>query len=123
MSRFYKGGSSNSDSSSSSDNENTYSSGSGLDSDDQGARDDRSLSDKEVQKKRRTGFQFLKGEDAEDSEEEDAKRVVKSARDKRTEEFKTSLRNIENAQKINDWVTISSGRRVVGKQVFMSFRV
>ncbi|EMR11319.1 hypothetical protein PNEG_00348 [Pneumocystis murina B123] len=117
MSRFYKGGSSNSDSSSSSDNENIYSSGSGLDSDDQGGRDDRSSSDKEIQKKRRTGFQFLKGEDAEDSEEEDSKRVVKSAKDKRTEEFKTSLRNIENAQKINDWVTISSEFEKINKLI------
>lgn len=107
MSRFYRGGSSNSDSSSSSENEDAYSSGSGLDSDDQEVRDDHSLSDKEVLKKRRTGFQFLKGEDTEDSEEEDAKRVVKSAKDKRTEEFRTCARNIENAQKINDWVTIS----------------
>ncbi|KAG5519192.1 hypothetical protein PMAC_002280 [Pneumocystis sp. 'macacae'] len=106
MSRFYRG-SSDSKSSSSSENEAVYSSGSELESDDQGIRDDRSF-DREEPKKRRTGFQFLKGEDTEDSEEEDTKRVVKSAKDKRTEEFKICARNIENAQKINDWVTISS---------------
>ncbi|KAG4306508.1 hypothetical protein PORY_000496 [Pneumocystis oryctolagi] len=116
MSRFYRGGSSDSKSSDSSENEEVYSSGSELELEDQGVRDDRS-SDREEPKKRRTGFQFLKGEDTEDSEEEDEKRVVKSAKDKRTEEFKTCVRNIENAQKINDWVTISSEFEKINKLV------
>ncbi|KAG5439245.1 hypothetical protein PCANB_001544 [Pneumocystis canis] len=116
MSRFYRGGSSDSKSSSSSENEDAYSSESGLGLDDQGVRDDRS-SDREELKKRRTGFQFLKGEDTEDSEEEDTKRVVKSAKDKHTEEFKTCVRNIENAQKINDWVTISSELDKINKLI------
>ncbi|CCJ28088.1 unnamed protein product [Pneumocystis jirovecii] len=115
MSRFYRG-SSDSKSSSSSENEPVYSSGSELESDDQEVRDDRSF-DREEPKKRRTGFQFLKGEDTEDSEEEDTKRVVKSAKDKRTEEFKICARNIENAQKINDWVTISSEFEKINKLI------
>jgi Eukaryotic translation initiation factor 3 subunit 8 N-terminus len=48
------------------------------------------------------------GSDDEESDE-DVKRVVKSAKDKRLEEMETTSKAMDNAIKINDWITISSG--------------
>jgi len=53
---------------------------------------------------------FLRDRQASDeSDEEDQKRVVKSARDKRWQEIEATSRLIENGGKINDWVVISNG--------------
>jgi len=46
--------------------------------------------------------------DEEESDEE-IKRVVKSARDKRLEEMEATGKAMDNALKINDWIAISSG--------------
>ncbi|KAI9229549.1 MAG: eukaryotic translation initiation factor 3 subunit 8 N-terminus-domain-containing protein [Piptocephalis tieghemiana] len=45
-----------------------------------------------------------------DSEDESSgpKRVVRSARDKRTEELRSTVRLIDNAKKINDWVSLTT---------------
>ena len=48
------------------------------------------------------------GSDDEDSDEE-VKRVVKSAKDKRLEEMEATGNSMNNALKINDWTAISSG--------------
>lgn len=54
---------------------------------------------------------FLKDQvSSEESEDEDKVTVVKSAKDKRLEELETVERLIDNAVKINDWSTISTGR-------------
>ncbi|KAF3162873.1 Translation initiation factor 3 subunit c [Orbilia oligospora] len=45
--------------------------------------------------------------DEEDSDEDGLRRIVKNKKDKRFEEIETSIRLIENAEKINDWVVIS----------------
>lgn len=113
MSRFFAAGSSDSDTSSSeeefSDSEqssqNDSGSDSGSDSDDSGSDSD----DSDTPKAK--GNRFLAGADSDDSDDEsdDGKKVVKSAKDKRLEEIEASVHIIENAQKINDWVTISSG--------------
>ena len=92
MSRFLKGAGSSSSSSSESESEE--------DSD-----EDESDSDKDVKKKSR----FLVGADGDDESDEDVKRVVKSAKDKRLEEMETTGKVMDNALKINDWVAISNG--------------
>lgn len=51
---------------------------------------------------------YLAGSD-EDSDEE-VKRVVKSAKDKRLEDMEATGTAINNALKINDWTAISTGR-------------
>jgi translation initiation factor 3 subunit C len=50
---------------------------------------------------------FMKGASDSDSEDE-VKRVVKSAKDKRIEELEASYKTIENALKINDWAAVSN---------------
>jgi translation initiation factor 3 subunit C len=49
------------------------------------------------------------GSDDEDSDEE-VKRVVKSAKDKRLEDMETTGNVMNNALKINDWTAIATGR-------------
>ncbi|KAK9467293.1 eukaryotic translation initiation factor 3 subunit 8 N-terminus-domain-containing protein [Lipomyces arxii] len=51
---------------------------------------------------------FLRGEESDESDEDESKRVVKSAKDKRLEEIDAIIRVIDNAKKINDWVHISN---------------
>lgn len=51
---------------------------------------------------------FMRDADDSDSEsEEEAPKVIKSAKDKRLDEFHASVHSIENAQRIDDWITIS----------------
>jgi len=45
--------------------------------------------------------------------EEDVKREVKLARDKRLETLEACVKNIENAEKINDWVVIQNGKALL----------
>lgn len=53
---------------------------------------------------------FLKTGVAQDSSDEDeGKRVVKSAKEKRLEEMEAAGKMMDNALKINDWVAISNG--------------
>lgn len=52
---------------------------------------------------------FLVGDDDEDESDEDVKRVVKSAKDKRLDEMQATGKVMDNALKINDWVAISNG--------------
>ncbi len=42
-----------------------------------------------------------------ESDDEDANKVLKSAKDKRFDELEAVVRQIENAQRINDWAVIS----------------
>lgn len=53
---------------------------------------------------------FLKGaagSDSSDEESEDDRRIVKSAKDKLLDEIDSSMKQTENAKKINDWIAIS----------------
>jgi translation initiation factor 3 subunit C len=52
---------------------------------------------------------FIKGAASDESDEDEGKRVVKSARDKRLQEIEATIKSIENGGKINDWVVISNG--------------
>ncbi|KAI9088041.1 eukaryotic translation initiation factor 3 subunit 8 N-terminus-domain-containing protein [Phlyctochytrium arcticum] len=110
MSRFFRGGGSGSDSNSesdysSSDDENaskTSASGSGSDS------ESSSGSDSEAGRKKGPS-RFVRGaESSDESSDEDTKRIVKSARDKRFDEMRNTVKSLKNATKINDWVAIQN---------------
>jgi translation initiation factor 3 subunit C len=94
MSRFLRTANASDSSSSSSESE----------SEDEDESDDEGAVHKEKPKSR-----FLRDSDEEESDEE-IKRVVKSARDKRLEEMEATGKVMGNALKINDWIAISSGR-------------
>jgi len=81
------------------------SSSSESESEDEDESDDEGSAHKEAKPKSR----FLRDSDEEESDEE-IKRVVKSARDKRLEEMEATGKAMDNALKINDWIAISSGR-------------
>ena len=60
---------------------------------------------------------FLVSDSDEDSDSEDARRVVRSAKDKRVEELTHIVEEIRNKMKINDWVGISSNFDKLNKQL------
>jgi translation initiation factor 3 subunit C len=63
--------------------------------------------EKEAPKK--SGSRFLKGDSDDEESDEDVKRVVKSARDKRLEEMEATGKAMANALKINDWTAMQNG--------------
>ncbi|CAI7662546.1 unnamed protein product [Penicillium glandicola] len=112
-SRFFYGSGSDSDSSSD-EEEEVYRSGSGSEEDsdqddtdsDSGSSTD---SDEEGEEGRTGASKFLHDDsDSEESEEEEKVTVVKSAKDKRLEGLESTIRLIDNAQKINDWAVIAT---------------
>ncbi|CCM00393.1 uncharacterized protein FIBRA_02423 [Fibroporia radiculosa] len=95
MSRFLRtGGSDSSDSDSDSEEESD-------DESEMSGDDD----EKDGAKKR---SRFLRTESDDEDSDEDVKRVVKSARDKRLDEMEACGKTMDNALKINDWVAISN---------------
>ena len=48
-----------------------------------------------------------------DESDDDVKRVVKSAKNKRMDELQSCIKLIDNAKKINDWVSIGNGNQPV----------
>lgn len=62
-----------------------------------------------------TKSRFIKGAQSDDDDsddDDDVKRVVKSAKDKRADEIAAISKAIDNAAKINDWVTINNGKSI-----------
>ncbi len=102
MSRFLRTAGSDSSSSDSEDEDSEDSSG------DDGAA-----------KSKRKKSKYTFGSDDEPSDDE-VKRVVKSAKDKRFEEMEASTKVMENALKINDWVVISNGKCAVLAAPFLT---
>lgn len=109
MSRFFYGSESSSESS---DEEELYGSEeeeehSEAESEEESGSDDSdSSSDEEGGKS--GANRFLRDEsDESESEDEDRVTVVKSAKDKRFDELEAIIKQIENAEKINDWNVIS----------------
>ncbi|KAA8909105.1 eukaryotic translation initiation factor 3 subunit 8 N-terminus-domain-containing protein [Sphaerosporella brunnea] len=109
MSRFFHGGLSDSESSSS-DEEELYSEEeeSEESSEESGSEEGSAEEESEEESDEEGGSRFLRGAESDESDEDEGKRTVKSAKDKRQEEIEGMIKAIENAQKINDWVTISS---------------
>ncbi|PWY75539.1 eukaryotic translation initiation factor 3 subunit EifCc [Aspergillus heteromorphus CBS 117.55] len=123
MSRFFYGGGSDSDSESSSSDEELYSDReeaeeqSEEESSEEGEEDsDVDSSDEEEGK---TGAnRFMKNvSESEESEDEERVTVVKSAKDKRLEELESTVKLIENAEKINDWAVISTEFDKLNRQI------
>lgn len=111
-SRFFYGSGSDSDSSSD-EEEEVYRSDSGSEEDsdeddtDSGSSTD---SDEEGEEGRTGASKFLHDDtDSVESEEEEKVTIVKSAKDKRLEGLESTIRLIDNAQKINDWAVIATG--------------
>ena len=116
MSRFFHAADSSSESSSS-EEEELYSEEDEEqkqeeDSDDEGSEDESSSSSSDEEGAKTGVSKFLR--DAASSEGEssdsDTPKVVKSAKGKRLEEVEAVIKLIENAEKINDWSSISTGR-------------
>ena len=118
MSRFFTAGDSSSESSSSdeeelySEEENEQKSEEESDDQDEASEDEDSSSEDSDMGGKSGASQFLVKNQikSDDSEDEDKVTIVKSAKDKRLEELETVARLIENAQKINDWSSISTGQ-------------
>jgi translation initiation factor 3 subunit C len=115
MSRFFQGSDSDTETSSSSD-EDIYSEhddeeqldgDSDLGEEDESEAEESSDNDDDPAARRN---KFLRGAVASDeSDEDEGKRVVKSAKDKRLQEIEATSKAIENGGKINDWAVISNG--------------
>ena len=117
MSRFFQGSDSDTDSSSSSGDE--FSDQDELqqsddepfmsDDDEKASDEEESGDEGEKGPAARRDF-FLRGhEERDESDEEEGKRVVKSAKDKRLQEIEATTKAIDNGSKINDWTVISNG--------------
>src|SRR4051794_20999383 len=117
MSRFFHGGLSDSETSSS--DEELYSDEEEEEEEDQESGSDESSDDSDASEESggepgapsaNRASRFLRTEtNLDDSDEDEGKRVVKSAKDKRFDEIEGCIKLIENAEKINDWVVISQG--------------
>ncbi|KAI0823390.1 eukaryotic translation initiation factor 3 subunit 8 [Trametes gibbosa] len=77
-------------------------------SSDEDSSDEESDSSGNEAPKKRPGRRILHGDTSGDDSDEDVKRVVKSARDKRLDEMEATGKVMDNALKINDWVAISN---------------
>ena len=115
MSRFFHAGDSSSESSSS-DEEELYSGEEAVEkpedeSSEEEASDEDGSSSSSDEGGKSGANRFMRDavEESED-EDEDKVTVVKSAKDKRLEELEGTIRLIENAEKINDWAVISTGK-------------
>ena len=113
MSRFFQGSDSDTDTSSSSD-EDIYSDQEDEEQSEEGSDmgEDESEQEESSEEEGRGPMRrdyFLRGAQSDESEEEEGKRVVKSAKDKRLQEIEATTKAIENGGKINDWVVISNG--------------
>ncbi|PKI83514.1 Translation initiation factor 3 subunit c [Malassezia vespertilionis] len=80
----------------------------GDDSDsDSDSEEESEMSDDGEPKARKPMSRFMRDAASDSESEEDAPKIIKSAKDKRLDEFDTIIRTIENAQRIDDWLTIS----------------
>ena len=113
MSKFFAGSSSES---SSSDEEELYSEEEEQQKSEEEESEEEEESDEEDDESsdsdggRIGASKFLRDQvSSDESEDEDKVTIVKSAKDKRLEELEAVERLIDNAVKINDWSTISTG--------------
>ncbi|KAK3340043.1 eukaryotic translation initiation factor 3 subunit C [Neurospora tetraspora] len=134
MSRFFRGGD-DSSTDSSSEEEEVYTSeeeeekvqaedeSSSEEESDEEESDEESSSDEEEGAKKKGASRFLQSDDEESEEEEDeqsddeATTKVKSAKDKRFDELESTISQIQNGQKINDWSLIATEFDKLNRQV------
>lgn len=110
QSRFFYGGGSDSDSSSSGEEELYSDHEEEEQSEEESSEEDESEESSEEEEGGGGASRFMKDmSESEDSEDEEKVTIVKSAKDKRLEELENTIKLIENAEKINDWVVISGG--------------
>ncbi|PYH88260.1 eukaryotic translation initiation factor 3 subunit EifCc [Aspergillus ellipticus CBS 707.79] len=121
MSRFFYGGGSDSDSESSSSDEELYSDREEAEeqSEEESSEDDDSEAESSDEEDGKTGAnRFMKNaSESEESEDEERVTVVKSAKDKRLDELESTVKLIENAEKINDWAVISTEFDKLNRQI------
>ncbi|ODQ68180.1 hypothetical protein NADFUDRAFT_81217 [Nadsonia fulvescens var. elongata DSM 6958] len=131
MSRFFAGGASSDSESESSSDEEILNSSSGSESESESGSDksgsdeesddsmfnneseSESESDEEGGAAKGPAYflknQFLRGgADSDEESDDEGKRVVKSAKDKLIDDIDASIKIIDNAKRINDWISISS---------------
>jgi len=117
MSRFFQGSDSDTDSSSDedeeiySDQEDEEQSDDDLEMDNEDEDESEAEGSGEEDQGAQRRNTFLRGAVSDESDEEEGKRVVRSAKDKRLQEIEATTKLIENGGKINDWVVISNGIR------------
>ena len=81
------------------------------DSEDEDSEEDESDedSDEAAPQQRKPMSRFMRDASSDSESEEEAPKIIKSAKDKRLDEFEANIHTIENAQRIDDWLTISKG--------------
>ena len=90
---------------------------------DEDEEDESEMSEEEAKGEEKPRSRFLRTGSDEDDSDEDVKRVVKSARDKRLDEMEACGKVMDNALKINDWVAISNGEyRDLYPDLFLKLR-
>ncbi|KAJ5675678.1 Eukaryotic translation initiation factor 3 subunit C [Penicillium macrosclerotiorum] len=120
MSRFFYRGGSDSESSSSDEEEDVYERSEEEESEEESSEASDSESEEESSDDEAVGGAkaFLKDvSDSEEESEEEKPTVVKSAKDKRLEGLESTIRLIENAEKINDWAVISTEFDSLNRQI------
>ena len=96
------------------------------DSDDESEESDEESSEEEesdegeAQPARKPMSRFMRDVDSESESEEETPKIIKSAKDKRLDEFEAVVRNIGNAERIEDWVTISKGAWRAPRVLYLS---
>lgn len=117
MSRFFTAGDSSSESSSSDEEELYSEEEAGHKSEEESDEDEEASDDEDEPSSDSEGpgksgvSKFLRDQvSSDESEDEDKVTIVKSAKDKRLEELESVVKLIENAEKINDWSSISTGQ-------------
>ncbi|KAF9430762.1 Translation initiation factor 3 subunit c [Entomortierella beljakovae] len=104
MSRFFRAGESDSD-----DTESDFSDDvSNSESEDHSDSEDDSGSDSDDQGTGKKVNRFIVGGDSDSDSDDDAVRVVRSAKDKRFEEIELAVTALSNGQKNNDWVKVQN---------------
>ncbi|KFH70132.1 hypothetical protein MVEG_04934 [Podila verticillata NRRL 6337] len=111
MSRFFRAGESDSD-----DSDDYSDEISETESEDH-TDDSEDDSDDDEPQQKRIGSRFETGAFSDSDSDEDAVRVVRSAKDKRFDEIEQAVTSMANGQKINDWVSAQNGKSVTSNML------